>query len=327
MIARWLPVGADSTRIEPGRAAGLARLPDRDVEARVGQSVGQLAPDRHLDPDQVDAGRDQVGRLLESGLDLGLAQGDPEPRPIGLAEHPDGLAPDRPLGVDPLDRGAGETLRLGLGDDTPVVLAEQLAFEGEVDRPGRDVHRELVRLEVVLEERHRERQGDPVAERARVAGQPPVDRGARQRASGGIESVHAEQAQDRPLLADRRRGPGAGAPGTGERVGARDQAIERPVGRHAARRREGVAGTWTSIRRPAGPLPQAVCAQYGPAARARDDASGPLRHRSTALASRLPARKPRYASAGSSDAKRTPRSPNRSAPGTIAAWSASTPRL
>ena len=304
VIARWLPVGADSTsdRARPHR---LARLPVADVEARVGHPVGQLAPDRHLDPDQVDAGGDQVGRLLEGGLDLGLAEGDPEPRPIRLAEHPDGLAPHRPLGVDPLDGGARQALRLGLGDDAPVGLAEQLALEREVDRPRRDVQRELLRLEVVFEQRHRERQGDPVPERARVAGQPAVDRRPGQRPSGGIEPAHPEQAQDRPFLADvveaRARAPHAPA-------SASARATRRSSGQSDVMRRVSgisVAGTWHLDPPPGRTVPQAVCAQYGPAALARD--VGPARcvtdrRRS---ASRLPARKPRYA---------TPDRPTRSGP-------------
>ena len=152
----------------------------------------------------------------------------PEPRPGRLAEHVDRLATHGPLRVDPLDRGGRQTPGLDLGHDAPVGLAKQLGLEREVDRPRGDVQRELLRLEVVLEQGHRERQGDARPEAVRVAGQPAVDRGPGQRAARRIEPADPEQAQDRPLLADRRRGPGPRAPRPRQRLCPRHERVERP---------------------------------------------------------------------------------------------------
>ena len=69
--------------------------------------------------------------------------------------------------------------------------------------------RQLLRLEVVLEEGHRERQGDAGTEAARIDGQPAVDDRAGQRPAAGVDTGHAEQPQDRPLLPDRGATPGA----------------------------------------------------------------------------------------------------------------------
>ncbi len=212
--ARWLPVGAGSDRSGSLDIAGRPSrgLPGMHLDAGVGQPVGQLPPDRHLDPDEVDPGADEVRRLLDRRRDIRLVQGQPEPGPRRLAEHVDRLAPDRPLGVDPFDREPGQPRRLDLRDRPPVALAQELGLEREVDRARRDVERQLLRLEVVFEQGHGERQGDPGRERARVAGQPAVDRRAGQRPPAGGEPGHPEQAQDRPLLADRRRRPRSRAP-------------------------------------------------------------------------------------------------------------------
>ena len=276
----------------------VARLPLLDDEAGVDHPVGQLATDRDLDPDEVDAGADEVGGLVERGVDIRLAERDAEPRPGRLAEDVDRLATHGPLRVDPLDGRGGQASGLDLGDGAPVGLAQQLGLERQVDRARGDVERELLRLEVVLEQGHRERQGDARPEAVRVAGQPAIDRGTGQRPARRIEPADPEQAEDRPLLADRRRGPGPRTPRPGERLRPRHERVERPPIR-------GHAGQYGVTASPAGP---------GTSARATAAA-----HRSTEPASRFPARNPRYATIGSSATKRTPRSPTRSAPGTIAA--------
>ena len=205
---------------------------------------------------------------------------DAEPRPGRIAEHVDRLATHGPLRVDPLDRGGRQAPGLHLGHRAPVGLAQQLRLEREVDRTRGDVQRELLRLEVVLEQGHRERQGDARPEAVRVAGQPAIDGGAGQRPARRVEPADPEQAQDRPLLADRRRGPGPRAPRAGQRLGPRHERVERPP-----------------IRGHAG--------QYGVAAslvvpRTAHEPWTALR--STVPASRFPARKPRYATIGSSAA-------------------------
>ena len=117
---------------------------------------------------------------------------------------------------------------------------QQLGLEPEIDRARRDVEGQLLWLEVVFEKCHRERQRDPGAQAARPAGQPAIDRGSGQRPTRGIQPVHPEQPQDRAFLADRRRRPRTRAPGTRQRVGPGDQAVDRtPVGGHRARRTDG----------------------------------------------------------------------------------------
>jgi hypothetical protein len=224
--------GLGQVGIETARRQ-LARLPDRDLDAGLRQPLGELATDRDLDPDQIDAGSDEVRRLLERGRDIRLAQGDPEPRPIGLAEHVDRLATDGALRIDPLDRQPCQPRRLDLRDRPPVALAQELALEGQVDRARGDVERQLLRLEVVFEQGHRERQGDARREPARIGRQPAVDRRPRQRPPARVEPGDAEEAQDRPLLAGRRRATRPGTPGTGQRVGARDEPVDRDPSRHS----------------------------------------------------------------------------------------------
>ena len=206
----------------------VTRLPGLDDEAGVDHPVGQLATDRDLDPDEVDAGPDEAGGLLERGVDVRFAERDAQPRPGRLAEDVDRLATHGPLRVDPLDGGGRQAPGLDLGHGAPVGLAQQLRLEREVDRPRGDVQRELLRLEVVLEQGHRERQRDARPEAVRVAGQPAIDGGTGQRPARRIEPADPEQAQDRPLLADRRRGPGPRAPRPGQRLCSRHERVERP---------------------------------------------------------------------------------------------------
>ena len=119
----------------------------------------------------------------------------PEPRPGRLAEHVDRLATHGPLCVDPLDRGGRQAPGLDLGHGAPVGLAKQLGLEREVDRSRGDVQRELLRLEVVLEQGHRERQGDPVP---RPCGSPASQRSIVAPASGRPDASS-------PLTPNRRR--------------------------------------------------------------------------------------------------------------------------
>ncbi len=165
----------------------IARLPFGDLEPGVLHPGGELAADRHLDPDEVNPGTDEGGRFAERRRDVGLAQRHAKPRPTRLAEDPDRLAADGPLGIDPLDGSRHQSRRFRLGDDPPIVLAEQFALERQVDGARRDVDGELLRVEVVLEQGHREGQGDTRAEDARIRHEPSVDGRAGQRTSGRIE--------------------------------------------------------------------------------------------------------------------------------------------
>ena len=125
-----------------------------------------------------------------------------------------------------------------LGDGPAVRFAEELRLHPEIDRARRDVEREALRLEVVLHERHRERQEQPAPEATAATGEVAVDDRPGQRPARRIEAAHAAQAQERPLAADGRRRPGPRGPGAGQRLGPFREAIERPErrGRSAHRR-------------------------------------------------------------------------------------------
>ena len=269
--------------IEPRRRdrarAAIWRFPLRSVHPGVVESSGQFAPDRHLHAQDVEAGRRQGRGLVQGTAQAGFGECRAEPRLARLAEQRDELAASDPVGVDTIEGQRDEARRLGLGHRSPIRLAEQLGLQGEVDGAGCHVEGQLLRLDVVLEQGHRERQGDPATGRAGRTGRPAIDRRAGQRSAGAVEPRDPEQAQDRALLPERRGRPGARTPRAGQRVGALVESVE-----------------------------------------------GGVVHQSIAEASRLRARKPRYAVIASSAWKRTPRSPWRSTPGTIAAKSARTAR-
>ena len=140
--------------------------------------------------------------------------------------------------VHPLDRRAGQAGRLGLGDGASIGFPEQLGLEGEVDRAGCDVHGELLWLQVVFEQRHREGQGHAAAETVVGTREPAVDRPAGEWPAVAVQAVHPEQAQQRTLLSQGGRCAGAGAPGAGQRLGAVGQPVDRVDGR----------GRWDSCR-------------------------------------------------------------------------------
>ena len=199
---------------------------------------------------------------------------------------------------------------LGLGDDAPVVLAQQLASSARSIAPGCDVDRELLRLEVVLEQGHRERQGD--ARRRAPRGSPASQRSTvapasgRPAASSPVTPNRRRIARSWPTVVEARaRAPHAPA-------SASARATRRSSGPQSAVMRGHV---WPRRRRPAGAGHRRRDADVGRASPV--DGARPAGCRPGSRDTRA---------TGSSDAKRTPRSPTRSAPGTIAAWSASTPR-
>ncbi len=180
-------------------------------------AVGQLATDRHLDPEQVEPGR-RRGPRPRRGPRRDRA------RTSVVPSHGRGASPSRSSSSRRATRSASmrstamSASRRASASARPatVGLAQQLGLEGEVDGARRDVERELLRVEVVLEQGHRERQGDAAAQPVPGARQPAVDGRAGQRPAGPVETRHAEQAQQRALLAERGRRAGAGAPGTGQ---------------------------------------------------------------------------------------------------------------
>ena len=138
--------------------------------------------------------------------------------------------------------------------------------------PGSDVERELLRVEVVLEQRHRERQRDPRPEAPRRRRLPAVDGRAGERSTVRIEPGDAEQAQDGPFLPDRRRRAGAGAPRPGQCFRPRDDAVERPpVSRHP---RSMARRTVTNPRRLPGGLPRGNRGTRAPGRRRRRGCHG-----------------------------------------------------
>ena len=131
------------------------------------EAVRELTADRDLDPQDVDAGRDEVADLVERTLEIGLGQGHADPWPRRIAEQPEDLAAGGPIRIDPLDGGLGEALGLDLRDVPPIGLLEEFGLQGEVHGARCDVQRQLRRVEVVFEQRHRERQRDAGSEAAR----------------------------------------------------------------------------------------------------------------------------------------------------------------
>ena len=216
-------------------------MPLGHVEAGVLHPVGHLAADRDLHAEQVVARGGEDGDLVEGLVEIRLGDRRAEPGPAGLAEQVQELAPRDPVRVHPLDGRAGQAGRLGLGDGASIGFPEQLGLEGEVDRAGGDIHRELLRLQVVFEQRHREGQGHAAPESVVGTREPAVDRPAGKWPAVAVHAVHPEQAQQRTLLSQGGRCAGAGAPGAGQRLGAVGQPVDRVDGRgrgtHAAKDR------------------------------------------------------------------------------------------
>ena len=232
-------------------------MPLGDVQAGVLQPVGHLATDRDLHAEQVVARCGEHGDLVEGLVEIRLCDRRAEPWPAGLAEQVQELAPRDPVRVHPLDGRAGQARRLGLGDGASIGFPEQLGLEGEVDRAGGDVHGELLWLQVVFEQRHREGQGHAAPETVVGTRQPAVDRPAGEWPAGAVQPVHPEQAQQRTLLSQGGRRSGAGTPGSGQRLGALGQPVDRvdggAVGAHAAKDRG--PGSATDGPRPTGSSP------------------------------------------------------------------------
>ena len=172
-----------------------------------------------------------------------------------------------------------------------VGLAQELGLEREVDGAGRDVQGQLLRLEVVLEQGHRERQGDPAAEA--VAGRAAASDRRRRRPAAGPSG--------RAPLTPNRRSIARSCPTV---VDARARAPHAPASVSARSSSRSIG--------PKRPASRRSLAKDGRAQPRVPDAGR--------------ARKPRNATTGSSalNADRRDRRPARR-PGTTAAWSATTP--
>ena len=132
--------------VAPARPAPLAGSPFGRLDAGRLHPIRQLAADRHFDPEQVEAGRREGGGLVERLVDLRLGKRRADPRPRRLAEQVEQLAPGGPVGVDAVDRDVDQPAGLGHRDLAAVGLAQELRFEGKVDRAGRHIERELLRV-------------------------------------------------------------------------------------------------------------------------------------------------------------------------------------
>jgi hypothetical protein len=202
------------------------RVPALDLQPGIGKAVGELAAHRDVDPQQVDARGDAIVRLIQRIGQSGLLERRPDPRPIGIAQHLEQLAPGDAIRVHPVEGAPDEPVELCFGDGAPIRLAEQLGLGTQVDRAGGDLEGQLLRGEVVFDEGHRERHRDPAREASRVRREVVVDDLAGERPPRAVEPTDAEQPQQRPLLADRGRTIGRHAPRDRDRRGLLAQRVE-----------------------------------------------------------------------------------------------------
>ena len=241
---RWLPAGTPSIdgrpygdaparapatgvrRSRPSTGSG-ARPAVRDVATGL-RPCGQLAPGRHGDPDQVGAGVDQArSPRPRRGSTSASAERHPEPRLRRFAEQVQQLAArrrdSRRSGPSPTARGAWPRL---------LRLLAGARGRGAGPPPAPGPRRRTRRRARGPAARGRTRAA-PSANGSRTpeARRPVLDpmyRSTTSAASGrpcAIEAGDAAQPQDRPFLAERRRGRGPPGPRAGERVGQREQAV------------------------------------------------------------------------------------------------------
>ena len=122
---------------------------------------------RHPDAQEIRSRRDQRGGLRCGlpGVERPNVAADPGLR--RFSEHADQLATSRSIRVEPLERPGHPAAEHALRLSTDRVVPEQLTFGRQIDVPGGNVERQLLRIEPVLDRRDRERESDPPAERAR----------------------------------------------------------------------------------------------------------------------------------------------------------------
>ena len=133
------------------------------------QTIHQFAAHRHLGAQQVVAGHRQLRDLVQGTIEIRLRECRPEPRPRRLTQQVLEFTPSDPIGVDPLQRSADQPRRLRLRHSPTVRLAQEFRLQGEVHGAAGHIQRQLLRLKVVFEEGHGERQRDAAAQ--------PVTRG------------------------------------------------------------------------------------------------------------------------------------------------------
>ena len=243
-----------------------------DFEPGVVQAVRELASDGDLDSQDVGAGGHEAGRLVERPGQLGLGHRHADPRTRRVAQQAGQLLSRDPVAVDPVERLARQPPCLGLGHGAPVRLEEELRLEGQVDRPAGDVEREMLRVEVVLEQAHREGQRDPRAQALARPAHPAVHDGAGQLAGrrGRGRRPRTGAGPPAPGRARSRRGRShracrrATSPGRGARRAVPGPTSSEPPGRceearacapRGGRRRRSHPGPGPSRRGTANPRP------------------------------------------------------------------------
>jgi hypothetical protein len=235
-----------------------ARPPERDIDAFVVETLGELADGRDADLDDVDPDHRQGGGLPRSDASLGRHERGPDPWLVGIADEVEQFQPRRPVGIDPLQGRGAERPGRDLDRGATIAIVQDLGLEAEIDRPGRDIERQLLRGRLVFEQRRCERQHDPAGQPVRPMGHVAIDDLAGERAPGAVEAGHPEHPQERSLLPAGRAQPGPCAPRASERLGQLDQPIDRAqvaCPRHARRPAAPRSPTARSTGRPGTTMP------------------------------------------------------------------------
>ena len=280
--ARWLPVGA--VRCARVRGRRWSRGPPLGhLETRVGQPVGQLAPDRDLDAEEVDTRGDQAATSSRAPSMSGSRRVAPSHGRVGVAEHPE---------------VSRRTVRWA-SMRSMAALASRWA-SASATRAGRA--RGAVRLRARGRSRPTRRPSPAGAGRGRTRAAPSRTAGrSRSRGRSGRRATSGRRSRRRVAARRHRaRSPrtAAGSPAPARPWSSRGRA--RPMRRrgHPPAPPGGRAASRTSRRErdrigdatgtSCGPRPPGGLASMAAGSRSRASS-----HRSTAPASRIPARKPR----------------------------------
>ena len=86
-----------------------------DFDSCIFQLLGQLTAERDTHPDKIGTCSDELRRLLQRPLDAGVDERGTDPWTPRIAHDVDQLASRRPVRVDAIKCGFGETRRLRLG--------------------------------------------------------------------------------------------------------------------------------------------------------------------------------------------------------------------
>ena len=115
LVERGAQVGQAALAADRGRLPGRPRLASADFDSRIFQLLGQLTAERDTHPDQIGTCSDELRRLLQRPLDAGVDERGTDPWTPRIAHDVDQLASRRPVRVDAIKCGFGETRRLRLG--------------------------------------------------------------------------------------------------------------------------------------------------------------------------------------------------------------------